>query len=535
MYFIRDKQKLNLSDKDESLRNDFQWVIQCETKSFSLSEDPNFDKGYQYLDFIHELTHYYQDLSICSCIGEHIYKTRVLKHFFDTHFIKVKSPITLTDEEVEIYNYIYNSSISIDVNSIKSFSEGKGDLSFLNKGEHFFPTITYKDLLECYAETKARQSIICETPHSIENHKYIYELLKKRHDRLCIDENGVPAVSFKYDDNGLDRYSIIRDIFLSFFHHCQPNKYKIYNTVTPNSKITVIDYLLFRGHIPVEESYDISNEYCISIPVKISPTNYLVQLERDLLSTILFALDVALTIPTTTRIKQLVKDDRYKLEDFHPCIRFYKIMSMFYKYPDYFNNIDSGYNWMSVFDDISGLLNWPSYFPIVKDISSTNKFFHRGNIAIYQDHFLEYHMNTTMESNNGAIFRMFRNMNIPIILNYPNFYVAIRYLEKNVRELVISDKRLYGYLKAGFNKLYSYTEDDEVFLQQIFSNKINMQLYENINKNIFKCPYSTLDCKETCRVQTILGLFNNDNPNCFAQYHIRKEILDFKNKVINNY
>lgn len=532
-YFIQDKKKINLSENDESIKNDFQWVIQCETKSFSLSEDPDMEKGNQYLGFIHELTHYYQDLSICSCISEHIYKTRVLKHLFDTHFLKVNSPITLTDEEVEIYNYIYKSPISVDVKSVKSFSEGKGNLIFVNKGEHFFPTITYKDLLECYAETKAWQSIICETPDSIENHKYIYELLKERHDKLCVDENGSPAVSFKYNDHGYDRYSIVRAIFLSFFHHCKPNKYKIYNTVIPNSKIASIDYLLTMGQIPVEKSYDISNEYCISIPVTISPTDYLVQLERNLLSTILFALDVALTIPTTTRIKQLVKDGHYQLDDFHPCIRFYKILSMFYKYPDYFNNLDSGYNWMSVFDDISDLLNWPPYFPVAKDVSSANKFFHGGNIAIYQDHFLAYHMNTTMGSNNGAIFRMFRNMNIPIILHFPDLFVVIRYLEKNVQELVVSDNRLYGYLEASNNELYSYTENDEVFLQQIFSNKIDMQLYESINKNEFKCPFSTLNCKETCRVQTILGLFNNDNPNCFVQFHIRKEILDFNNKVTN--
>ena len=534
-FYIQDRKKLVFSDKDNSIQNDFQWVIQCEEKEFSLTEDPELEKGNHYLGFIHELTHYYQDLSICSCISEHIYKTRVIKQYYDENFLKIKSPITLTDEEVNIFNYIYKSPISVDINSLRTFSEHKGDLSFVKKGGHFFPAITYKDLLECYAETKAWQSIICETPDSIDNHRYIYKLLKEKNDKLCIDENGIPAVSFKYDDNGFDRYTIIRAIFLSFFYHCKPNKYKIYNTIIQNYEIDSIDYLILMGQIPIEKSYEISKDSCISIPVKISPTEYLVQLEKDLLSTILFALDIALTIPSTTRIKQQVKDGNYKLEDFHPCIRFYKVISMFYKYPEYFNNLDAGYNWMSVFDYISNLLNWPPYFPIAKDVSSANKFFHGGNIAIYQDHFLAYHMNTTMESNNGAIFRMFRNMNIPIILHFPNNYVVIRYTEKNVQELVVSDSRLYSYLKATHNVLYSYTEDDELLLQQIFSNNINLQLYENMNKTIFKCPYSSLQCKETCLVQNLLGLFNNDNPNCFAQYHIRKEILDFNNKVTNNY
>ena len=531
MYFIiQDRKKSIFSDKCDYTQYDFKWVITCETNSFSLSEDPEQEKGNQYLGFIHELTHYYQDLSICSCISEHIYKTRALKHYFDTCFFKNNSPTKFTDEEVSIYNYIYKSPISIDVNSLSSFSESKGDLIFSSKGDHFFPTLKYKDLLECYAETKAWQSIICETPDSIDNHTYIYQLLKNRHGKLCVDENGIPAVSFKYIDNAYDRYSIVRSIFLAFFHHCKPNKYKIYNTVTENSKVTSIDYLLLMGRITIEEYYEINKDLGVSIPITISPTNYL-QLEINLLSIILLALDVSLTIPTTTYIKKLVKDGRYKLVDFHPCIRFYKVLSLFYKYPDYFNNLDTGNSWISAFDDISGLLNWPSYSQIANDVSLMNKIYHSGNIVIYQDHFLAYHMNTTMESNNGAILKMFREMDIPIMLNFKNEFVVIRYTEKEIQELVTNDNHLYSYLKSNHKDLYSYTEDSDFFLQQIFSNKINMQLYENINNN-FKCPYSTLKCKATCRVQNVLELINNLNPNCFAKFHIIKVICDRNKKYL---
>lgn len=534
MYFIENRKKLQFSEKGNSIKYDFQWVIQCKAKAFSLTEDPKLEKGNQYLGFIHELTHYYQDLSLCSCISEHIYKTKMAKSYYDAKFVEITSPIKLTIDEISIYNYIYTSPISIEINSLRAFSEGKSDLSFVENGVHFFPSITYRDLLECYAEIKAWQSILCEAPVNVDNYQYIYQLLKNKHDKLKVDENGNPAVSFKYNEKGFDRYSIIRAVFLSFFHHCPPNKYKIYNGVIPNSRTTVIDYLLTMGQIPVEESYDICDDYCISIPVNVSSFDYLIQFELNFLSTLLFALDVALTIPTTSRIEKLVRDGDYKVEDFHPCIRFYKVISMFYKYPDYFNNLDSDINWMSVFDDIADLLDWPRYYPTIKDVSNANKFFHGGNMVVYQEHFLSYHMNTTMESNNGAILRMFRNMNIPIILRYPDNFVVVRYSNNNVYELVVDDNRLYSYLSANSDDLFSYTEDDEILLQQIFSNKIDIQLYKNINKMDYKCPLPNLNCKQSCNVYAMSELFNTDNPKCFIQHHIRKEIWDFYKKINGN-
>lgn len=530
MYFIENRKELEFSDMRDSIKYDFQWILQFKPKAFSLTEDPKLKKGNQYLGFIHELTHYYQDLNLCSCISDHIYKTKVAKSYFDTNFVKTTSSIKLTRDEINIYNYIYKSPISIELNSLDAFSEGKSELSFIEKGAHFFPSITYKDLLECYAEMKAWQSILCEAPVSVDNYQYIYELLKKRHDKLKVDEKGNPVVSFKYDEKGFDRYSIVRDVFLSFFHHCPPNKYKIYNTVIPNSRTTTIDYLLTMGQIPVKESYDISDDYCISIPINVSSLDYLIQFELNFLPILLFALDVALTIPTTSKIEQLIRDGYYKVEDFHPCIRFYKVISMFYKYPDYFNNLDSGFNWMSVFDDIADLLNWPKYYPTIKEVCNTNKFFHGGNIVTYQEHFLCYHMNTTMESNNGGILRLFRNMNIPIILRFPDNFVVARFFNENITELVVNDHLLLLYLTANSDDLFSYTEDDETMLQQIFSNIIDIQLYKNIKNPNYRCPLTILNCKHSCKVHFMSELFNIDNPNCFIQRHIRKEILDFYKK-----
>ena len=535
-YYIHDKRKITIPNDCETFPHDFQWILQLQEKNFDLNSDPNLKKGEQYLGFIHELSHYYQDLSLCSCISEHIYKTRVLKHYIDTTYFKIDSPVTLTQDEIDIYKTIYETPISVERESVSDFSKGIRNLHFINNDDHYFPAITYKDLLECYAEMKAWQTIICETSDSESNHKYIRMLLTNRYNKLGVDENGLPAVSFEFEREGFDRYSIVRLLFLSFFHHCKPSKFCIYNKVTDNSQLQVIDYLASMGEFTVEEVLsNLSNGYSALKTVEISDTDYLVSFERDLLIWILLALDIALTIPTTLKITTLIKSGNYSIEDFHPCCRFYKVLAFFYKYPDYINNIDSNYSWMSVFDDIARVLDWPSYFETAKNVSDANKFFHNGNITIYQDLFLAHHMKTTMDNNNGAIFRMFRNMNIPIIIHFPQIFVLITYSSTEVQEMVIDDNRLMGYFNQDFRIYDKFTEDGETLLQEIFINDLNMQLYNNIYEDRFKCIFSILNnCRGLCSINNMESLFDYKKGNCFVQGHIIKECQSFITRINNN-
>lgn len=92
-FYIRDKKNLHINT--QGIEHEFNWIFQFKPANFSLESDPNHKDGVQYLNLIHEISHYYQDLSIPACIGERIYKTRVMTHFC---LSKAKSKILVDDK-----------------------------------------------------------------------------------------------------------------------------------------------------------------------------------------------------------------------------------------------------------------------------------------------------------------------------------------------------------------------------------------------------------------------------------------------------
>lgn len=508
-YYINDRQKVEINEQNNRVESDFEWILQCQEKEFDIERDRNLKKGHTYLGFIHELTHYYQDLSLASCIGEHLYKNRILRHFIDTNSTGTNSPTIIYKGEEEIYHEIYETPCSISKQSILSFCKGNGELEFSKERAPFFPCITYKDLIEGYAEMKAWQSIICETSDSTENHIYIHELLKSRNGSLYDDKAGNASVDFSYD-NELDRYTLVRSLFLSFFHHCIPNNYHIYNNVTLTSDVRNIDYLLTMGaHHIIKFNKDAFEP--------VTSSDYLVTFELQLLTHLLFALDIALTIPPTHVILRRIREKQNRIEDFHPCCRFFKILSFIYRYPEYITDLNPENNWMTVFNDVSNVFGWPDYEETISDLLVYNTCFHQGLITVVQNSFLEYRKYTTMENNNGAIFRFFRDKQIPIIIKYLDFLLFNYYTEdKQLLQVCLPQDYLFENLMD--SKYTSKNNRILMWLYNLYKNDFDMKLYNYVSSNQFKCIFSSY-CKNKagCSIESFLSIFKIKEMNCLLQ------------------
>lgn len=534
-YYIEDPNELKIDFSSKCVDNDFQDFLLLKPTDFSL-EDEMQTVGRRYLGFIHELTHYFQDLSTPSCIAERIYKTKFTKKYIDNYYIGIESPILLTEEEGHVFNLVYNVTKSDDMPTFKELVDKSIDYGFFQKAgtenayNRYFPIISYKDLIESYAELKAWQTIICETKPTPTNSKYLLTLLRKRNDSLVIDESGRYAV--KTNNCKYERYSIARTIFLAFFKYCRPSKFYIYQNI---NGIPLIDYLLFMGNnftVNVSSMDDNGMLQTKEIDITgISDMDYLGKLENQLIAWILFALDVALTIPTTSKICSYVKTGDYELMDFVPTCRFFKVLSILYRYPDYFNNLSENDNWHSTFDIVSKLLNWPSYNEIKQDIQTSNIIFHSGNIAIYQNALLDRKLQSTIESNNGNILNLFKKLNIPIIIKYPHVFCLIRYDSGNLKRLIIGEHELLKYYELSHDDLINFTDNDESLLMQIKQNIVNMSFYESLAKDKFVCLFPYFSCINHCKIKNHIDLFLSENNNCAMQNHIRKYVSCFQYKI----
>ena len=521
-FYIQDNQKPVLDEDDNKVYYDFRWILLNHTKEFSLDSDPDLIKGQQYLGFIHELSHLYQDLSLCSCISEHIYKSRVFRSYVDETFVDCPSPFSLTEEEELIYNQIYRTSVSVTEDNIYRASIGEERLKFGSKSNSIFSSITYRDLLESYAEMKAWQSIICETKDDESNYKYIYELLVSRNQNLRVGESGYRDFSLKYKENSLDRYTIVRSVFLLFLYYCKRNSLFIYDMVKSNFPIQAVSifYLLSMGGI--EEKM-------------FSDRDYLLHMEGAILKWILFCLDIALTIPHVTQINNYIKKGLSVIEDFNPCTRFYKVLLIIHRYPEVFNQVNPQDKWVELFDFIAAKLHWPSYYQTVHSINKLNKIYHCGNFTIYQEHLLASRLYSDMESTNGAILRMFKSSNIPIIIHFPNLFLLTRYTETNMVEMFVSDFKLLEYDSQDPVIFEKFTDDDDIILQELFINDINMQIYNNITnkRNVFRCMFPFFKCFDNCSIDNFANLCN-EKRECAAQFHISKQQKYFYDRLERN-
>ena len=538
-FYIEDKNDAKISEDKSRMDYDFQWVFKRDDRNFSLEDDGNMNAGSQYLGCIHELTHYFQDLSVCSCIAERIYKTKYSKCYIDNIILRDKPPYKVTEKEIEVYNKIYKTSIGVATKSVIEFSENCGDFCFVefesdpsNKTD-YLPIIKYRDLIECYAEMKAWQSIITENYENDDRHEYIAKLLINRNTRSgwnsiedCFD--------FYYYLRSVERYSVIRKIFLAFFSYVKKCDFWIHNKIRPKSNTSIIQLLMSLGQFPDEELIEYPNGYTYKKRSHVPESVYLKEYELILQQWLLFSLDVAMTIPTTETIARLVDEDKYKLEDFHPCCRFYKVLGLFFKYSTYFNNLEGEYIWSSVFNDIANTLHWPSYEFTANDISCANKFFHNGNIVFYQDHFLAYHMNSTIRTNSIAILWAFRDMKIPIFLHFNNKYMVLRYSHEKtggitvMNEYLVDENQLTKYYTHNPREFESYNDCFDSDLFCLYANDLNMKLYNNIiSKEKFDCVYRQPRCEGECTVHSLVDVLNRDSKTCQIFKHISYEWTAF--------
>lgn len=532
-FYIEDPKVLEFARDERRVVNEFMDSLLFKTNEFNITEDPKFVKGQEYLNFIHELTHYYQDLCIPSCIGERIYKTKIMKRYIDNHYMGINSSIPFDELEKEIYEKIYHDYVKLDRKNLYADTKVIENIQFIDSEKDefstlYFPEISYHDLLECYAEMKAWQSIICETTPTETNHDYIVKLLRKRNDSFVYDEDGEKAVKI-FKRRSYERYSIIRVAFLAFFKYCKPSKFYLYQDL---NGIPMIDYLLFMGQnciLPINEFNDI---HIKEIDITgLTNYKYLTEVEFSLIKWILFSLDIALTIPSTNKICELIKSGQYNIDDFNPCCRFYKVLAMLHDHPYYFNELGPSEKWQIIHDDMAEILGWPNYSFITIDLINANSLFHYGTISFFQNELLLKRKAISMENSNGPLLKFFKNINIPMVVHYPNLYVVYYYQDGLLMQLVLSDDIKEKYYDLPINLCLKATNDGEIFLMQLFRNEINIGIYKQIRENKFSCVFPLFYGKNKCNIDCISNLIWNDNPNCAMQNHIRKEISIFNSKI----
>lgn len=527
-FYIDISRNLEILDAN-NLNYDFKWILHLDIGNYSLEDDSNMVKGRQYLAFIHELIHYYQDLSLPSCICEHLYKTKYIRAQYAKNKYGGTEDFKFTSNNNEaLYDYIYKTKIALDIDSLSNFLNNYQPLKFSTNGSHFFPEFDYNDMLEGYAELKSWQTIICETKDSTENHRYIKNLLQQRNKTFAKDINGEDAISCKFNDKER-RYVLMRFLFLSFFHHIKRSNFCLCTTITKYSELSVIDYLLFMDNIDVIEKTSYPGGYTYRKEVQISDKQYLLQCERGLLKWVLLVLEMAFCIPTIEYISTLIHEKKNTKEDFHPGCRFFKILSVIYKFPDFFNQIDENDRWVYVFDNVSRCLGWPLYMDTVNSVLLDNNEV-KSNIYSYQKEFIKTRFTSTMETYNGAIFRQIRKLRIPIPFHFLDKFLFVTYTDKDVQECVISDfhiDALNYYKKNADNRMPTIAE--------ITANSLNIYMYKTVKENrSFKCPCKWCIKYDICDAHNLSEILTFNRIHCYLRYHIEYEIENITNNQYPN-
>lgn len=143
--------------------------------------------------------------------------------------------------------------------------------------------------------------------------------------------------------------------------------------------------------------------------------------ESNLLKWVIFVMDIALTIPPIHIILKFIKTGKYKIADFHPAYRFFKVLEMMYKYPNYFNNIDGGYNWVSIYNDIASIQKWPNYQTVIDYTLSSSRINNNDVFTSLHEYFIRQRYNANMENYNGSLLKILRHLKYLYIYDFPIF------------------------------------------------------------------------------------------------------------------
>ncbi len=514
-FYIKDKKNLHIDA--QGIEHEFNWIFQFKPANFSLESDPDYKNGAQYLNLIHEISHYYQDLSIPACIGERIYKTRVTTHFCLSKVKpKIESDFLVSQEEIDCYELLYNSSLS---QNISQFEDNLSPeiCNLLSNRESYFTSFSCKDFLECYAEMKAWQVLINDRSDK-ENSVYLLSLLRTRNDGIYVRNNRFIELN-TFEKDSLARYALIRTLFLEFFFYLKPNELFIYN-----GNESLIQLYSFVTMNSTANQTDTS---------AIDDYTYL-KFESNLLKWVIFVMDIALTIPPIHIILEFIKTGKYKVADFHPTYRFFKVLEMMYKYPIYFNNIDGGYSWVSIYNDIANIQKWPNYQTVINYILSSSRINNNDVFTSLHEYFIRLRLNANMENYNGSLLKIFKASQIPIYLRFPHFYIETKYLNNELLQLVCNDDEqllhyIVGYLGVGYDKHKHKLTLSKLFTD-LFVNELNMSFYDMIISNKFNCVFPNPNCLGNCKIHESLELFKEDSDLCYFQAHIRRLLFEIVNE-----
>lgn len=535
-YYIDFKSDLDEGTRDRDDYFEYRRVIKEGIMDFHPQDDPSLIKGNQYIGTIHELTHYYQDLSFPSCVGERLFKTWYYRSKADL-FLGEKSCIDLEPEDIEMYHYIYKEPIRLQ--GYKSIIDGK--MCFGDELSNFWP-IKYLDLYESYAEMKAWESIIINSKLTEDNSQYIRDLLKNRYSPLAIGPKGEAYSTISYD-TPLDYYSVARNYFL-FFILCYFEVKKGKSIDDPGS---IFDEYFSKiamrmGFVPTKW-FSEYNRKIFSSENHAENGMYLMCFEYTILRWVLFALEVAFSIPSIKQINRLIRNNCNVKEDFHPCCRFFTTIYTILENRNYFISIenhfrgrDIGMKWVEAFDCVALNNGWPTYLETISDLSKNNKLYHCGYVPAYQDRLMFLRLSDPILSKHTPIPEVFFNNNIPIVTRACDTYV-VTFKNKygNIKEFLIKDfcPPLLRYLQPEtFYPIdYHYqkiADTGDYPAMEVFGNSISMNLFSlfyETNKP-FKCQCHWCEHYNGCSINTAEDVFKIPQ-GCFLKTHMMIDRLNF--------
>lgn len=342
-------------------------------------EEPNAEK---LLDneraLYHELSHYYQDIYFPACICERELKINILADYVQNASGKSHNN-KKHNKRRELFDYLFMTKYCDD----NLYSLSKND-----EGIDFW-AISYKDLLESYADIRASKTVFDAYRNEDEQIKDFIRnyILKRKLFHYDLDDN---QLTTRLGD--LDRtYAICKHVFLTLFS-------------AANSRFCFNDSLNSFNRIKVDLANAFSSE----------KDERLFNLARNLDIFLLFCIEFALTLPSASFIEKSIEEGKDK-RMFHPGCRFYSLIALIMSYPDTFNDLDFSANYVEVFDQISEACGLYKYEDVVKSLTYPNFPFsvirHSHNLRLKET------INVKIENRcNIDIMTFFKKTGNPIIL-----------------------------------------------------------------------------------------------------------------------
>ena len=318
----------------------------------------------------HELSHYYQDIVFPACICERDLKIKILTN----------SNSTISEKLQGLYKYLFKEGQSMEM--LQSISDPNSGIDFW--------TISFKDLLESYADIRSIKTIL---DAYFKKNEDVDSFVSK-----CIIEQSSFHYEFFDGKKVLARlrettrpYAICKQVFLTMIS-LRKSKF-LFNDEEPTADLMKINMADGYSH---------------------SKNSFIYVLERRLDIFLLFCIEFALTIPSVSFIMKAVEEGK-SIRMFHPGCRFYYIIHLICENPDTFNKLDFNANYVEVFDIISERYGLYSYDEVVGSYVTPDRPF--STIKFFQNKILKETKKVTIGNRcNSDIMGFFMQTGVPILL-----------------------------------------------------------------------------------------------------------------------